>query len=184
MPVKYRRPEWEREDNRTIIFTTLFEKSMTFTELRGETGFAKSTLSNHLKDLQAYGAIKKALENDRVVYRTTINEKVLESEFKRVSFDWFLKLISLENPELVELIETMMRLVIKYFIVLKKRALEGIPQLPLDANEVVQYFWSESTQKDKEILARSSSLLRRFDELIEPELKKLIVRGVIKETNV
>ena len=52
-----------------------FEKSLTFTELLGETGFAKSTLTTHLSDLKESGIIEKALEKDRVVYRLTLNEE-------------------------------------------------------------------------------------------------------------
>ena len=79
MPVKYRYPEWEREDNRTKIFSTIFDKSMTFMELKNHTGFAKSTLSSHLKELQELGIIEKALVNDRVVYQTSLNEEALEA---------------------------------------------------------------------------------------------------------
>lgn len=139
MPVKDRYPEWEREDNRTKIFSTIFKESMTFTELRNHTGFAKSTLSSHLKELKEYGVIEKALENDRVVYRTSLNEEALEAEFKRKNFDSILHYLLQSSPEIGVWFKVSMKLAVRTIIFNKKRELDGKPPLPDD--EVYENVW-------------------------------------------
>jgi len=79
MPIKHKLPEWERQDNKTKVLLKILEKPLTFTELLKETGFSRSTLTQHLKDLRKAKEIEKAIENNRVIYKLT--EKGLELPF-------------------------------------------------------------------------------------------------------
>ena len=68
-------PFWLQKSTRNRsqrkIFSVLLEGARTFTQLRTETGLSKPVLSDHLKALREQGAIEKAIENDKVVYRRT-----------------------------------------------------------------------------------------------------------------
>ena len=71
MPTKHKLPQWERQDNRAEVLSKILEQSLTFTELLKETGFSRSTLTQHLKDLQRTADVEKAIENNRVIYKPT-----------------------------------------------------------------------------------------------------------------
>ena len=127
MPVKYKRPEWEKVDNRTRIYAILLERSLTFTELLNETGFARSTLTNHLNDLMEYEAIEKAFEIGHVVYRATIDEKIIESELKKWQYDWIQNFLTKSHPSIGIFLDAIMKILIKELIWFKQRKIEGNP---------------------------------------------------------
>ncbi len=68
-----RDPFWAQKDtennNRDEILRLLYERSLTFTELRKKIGLSKPVLSKHLKSLRQDRKIEKDLENEKVVYR-------------------------------------------------------------------------------------------------------------------
>jgi len=136
MPERGQRPEWERENNRTQIIFTLLEKSLTFTELLNETGLARSTLSNHLKELQEQQIIEKAIENGRVVYRTMLNEEIIESEMQIATYDLLLKLLSKERPGAGLFLKLLVKWSVHARIINKKREIEG--KKPLTKDELIK----------------------------------------------
>ncbi|MEM4973460.1 MAG: winged helix-turn-helix domain-containing protein [Candidatus Hadarchaeales archaeon] len=102
MPKKGKRPAWEREENRTRIYLAILGKPSTFAELKKETGLAPSTLTLHLREMKASGIIEKAIENDRVVYRTVEDRAKMEDELLKLRLQSFLELVHRTNPELYE----------------------------------------------------------------------------------
>jgi DNA-binding transcriptional ArsR family regulator len=105
LPVKNKLPQWERMENRTKLFTTILQNSLTFTELLNETGFSRATLTNHLKDLRQDGIIEKTIENNRVVYSITLDENRLESEIKKIGFDILFDFVYEEHPKVAFYVE-------------------------------------------------------------------------------
>lgn len=123
MPRKGKLPEWEREDNRAKIFRQIFQNPSTFTETLSATGFSRSTLTQHLKDLQKQQIVEKAVIDGRVVYQLTLDEERMLDEIKRASFDGLLSLISAFNQELALFIEALLRLLVKSTVYFKTKEL-------------------------------------------------------------
>lgn len=123
MPIKGKLPEWEKESNRAKIFFTLIQNPLTFTKILNEIGLARSTLTQHLKDLQQQQVVEKAIMNGRVVYRLILDEEKMLDEIKRASFDGLLSLISAINRELAMFIEMLLRILVKSTVYFKTREL-------------------------------------------------------------
>ena len=99
---------------------SLLDEPSTFTKLLSETTFSRATLSRHLRDLCEGQIIEKAVVNNRVVYRTALNEQRLMEEIKRISFDGILSFISLISKDLATLVETTIRFIVKGIIHFKQ----------------------------------------------------------------
>ena len=102
VPVKSKKPEWERLENRQKIYLTLLRGPLTFTELQKGTGFARSTLSQHLKDMFKSGVINKAIKNGKVVYITVKDKHKIESELLKLRLNAFLEFVSKTDPNIYE----------------------------------------------------------------------------------
>jgi DNA-binding transcriptional ArsR family regulator len=174
MPVEHKLPIWEGEDNRKKIFHVLWRRSLTFIDLYYETGFSRSTLSSHLKELQKENVIEKAVENGKIVYRTTLNEERLVSELKRSTYDVLVSLLSQIDPFIGKTIEMYLKVLVKFWIWANKKVVEGGPQ-SLEAEEclrkMIELLESESPdylpKKAIEELKRpSKETLDRFKELM------------------
>jgi DNA-binding transcriptional ArsR family regulator len=182
MPEKGKLPEWERMDNRTTIFTTIMDESLTFTELLNKTNLSRATLSSHLSDLQDDELIEKALENGRVVYQITFNEEKIETEFKKIGYDLLFDIIDSENPKLGIMLRVLMKLLVKITINVKHSSLHGKSFYVTDEflNDVVNSVIAEYSKeelgvlKDPRILvALSEAILEQvgFDNIIKEGVK-------------
>lgn len=140
MPIKGKLPEWEREDNRAKIFFTLIQNPLTFTEILNETRLSRSTLTQHLKDLQKQQVVEKAIMHGKVVYRPTLDEEGMLNEIKRASFDGLLSLISAINRNLAMSIEVLLRVLVKYTVYFKTKELRDGKK---PSAEEIRAFWSE-----------------------------------------
>ena len=173
MPEKGSRPEWERENNRKQIIYTLLENSLTFTELLNETGLARSTLSNHLKELQELQIIEKAIENGRVVYRTMLDEDTIESELKSASFDLVLKMMSSAVPGLGLFVKFVLKLGIKTRILNRRLEIEGKPALSeSEFMKVMARDLAESMSKEDIDREELFILIKALELVIQEEKKK------------
>jgi DNA-binding transcriptional ArsR family regulator len=99
MSLKGRFSVWESQANRTKIFLTLLDESMTFSELLEETGFSRSTLSTHLKALQKSGVIERAVQKEKIVYRTVLDTNKLVSEMSQINLGLFLLILEVVDSE-------------------------------------------------------------------------------------
>lgn len=138
MPEKGKLPAWEREDNRSKIFTLLLDESYTFGELLNEVELSRSTLSAHLSDLQEDGLIEKAIENNRVVYRTTLDEKVIELEMKNLSYDWIREFLYDTIPSIGMFVDISIKILIMEKIWMRQRKFEGNPP---SQEEEIEKLW-------------------------------------------
>ena len=116
MPKLGKRPKWEKEDNINTIFYALLQKPQTFTELKKTSGLAKSTLSQHLKELQKTKLIEKALEEERIVYRTRYNEESIRARIRETRYDVLISVISNLDPELAKKLDAFIDLLAKTLI--------------------------------------------------------------------
>jgi len=107
MPKKHKLPEWERLENRQKIYLTLLGKPLTFTELQKKTGFARSTLSQHLKDMLKSGVINKAIKDGKVVYITAKDKHKIESELLKLRLNAFLEFVSKTDPNIYEKLKSL-----------------------------------------------------------------------------
>ena len=107
MPKKHKLPEWEKLENRQEIYLTLLGEPLTFTELQERTGFAKSTLSQHLKDMLKSGAINKAIKDGKVVYITVKDKHKIESELLKLRLEAFLEFVSKTDPDTYEKLKSL-----------------------------------------------------------------------------
>lgn len=167
-------PAWERQDNRREIFLTLFDKSLTFTELLKETGFSRSTLSKHLKDLQDAKVVEKAIEKGKVVYRTTLNEERILSELKKTTFNSIMRLISMYYPELHRLTELHLRLNVKSVILSKKRKAEGKPPITIEEFKKDPMFqeFVDICQNIKQRSQETTKIWKRYYDAEKKSFKK------------
>jgi hypothetical protein len=130
--------EWEREDNRAQLFTLLLDKSYRYNELFRASSFSsKSTLNRHLVDLVKSGVVVKALENGKMVYRITSNEKDVVSEFKKMNYDVLLELVAKFNPELGLVLKVFSWGAIRGSLWERKRRLNGLGAP--NADEFLEY---------------------------------------------
>lgn len=123
MPKKGKLPKWEREDNRSKLFSTILRNPLTFTEILDKSELSRSTLTQHLKDLQKEQVIEKTILAGKVVYRPILDEEIMLKEVKRASFDGLLSLISKINLDFGRYIEVLLRILVKLTIYIKNREL-------------------------------------------------------------
>jgi len=102
MPKRRKKPEWEREENRSKIYLSLLGNSMSFSELLKKTKLARSTLSSHLKVLLNSGVIEKTIKDGIVVYQTVVDSHKLKSELMRLRLQSFMDLVAKTSPDTFE----------------------------------------------------------------------------------
>ena len=168
------RPEWEKENNRTQIIFSLIDKPLSFTELLDNTGLARSTISNHLKELQKDNVITKALLNGRVVYRITFSEDILEEEIIKANFDVILNLIFKTNPIIGLFIKSMIKSNVKTVTIINKRILEGKP--PLSENELSEEV-AKAVADDLEKENLDPDVYKKFAEVMKSTGRLISLRA-------
>jgi DNA-binding transcriptional ArsR family regulator len=97
-----KKPEWEREENRSKIYLSLLGNPMSFSELLKKTKLARSTLSSHLKVLLNSGVIEKTIKDGIVVYQTVVDSHKLKSELMRLRLQSFMDFVAKTSPDTFE----------------------------------------------------------------------------------
>jgi DNA-binding transcriptional ArsR family regulator len=151
-----RKPEGERDENRSKLFELLLEKSYQFNELFNASGYSsKTTLNKHLMDLTEMGVIEKSIEDGKIAYRVNLNEEDIEEEFKKMHFDVLLDLTSKSNPELGLIIKLMMRgaIITRIFDLQRKVDGKGKATPEERKNHFKEKSWTkELSEHDKEMM--------------------------------
>jgi len=87
MPIKHKRSEWEKEENKNKILLKIQKNPSTFTELLSEVDLVRSTLAQHLKNLEKEGSIERIFKDNKILYQVNLARElvILELNFADIN---------------------------------------------------------------------------------------------------
>jgi hypothetical protein len=154
LPIEGKRPEWEKDSNRSKILKLLLKKPLTQANIIKKTGLNRKTVRTHLDELIDDRLVEKIVVDNRVGYYTVLDEDRLVSEFKAMSFDSIYDLLEEGLPVPKLYFDLTLKLVSKS-VQLRRRKLEKSK----DSDYVNIYLTKEDYQK-----VHSSSMDELFEE--------------------
>jgi DNA-binding MarR family transcriptional regulator len=173
MPRKNLKPEWEKEENRKIVFITLLNEPSSFTELLNKLSMSRGALSTHLKELEKEKVIERTRRNGKRVYQIIFDdEERLRNELKSVNYDLLIHIVSKYiNPELAEAFNSLLDSLTNVIIYFKKRELMNEPDLSFKELHVKLYeIMKKSASPRIQKLMHIDEILKGLKETPESEL--------------
>jgi biotin operon repressor len=176
LPKKGKRPEWEKLENRKIIFLELFEKPSSFKELLEKLPISRGALAKHLRELEEKGIIEKARRKGRRVYQIAFdNEEKILDELKSTHFDMLLKLLAeFVDPLFIDFWESYSQTMLKNIIFFKKRELMDMPRITAKEIHIKVYenIQSSASPEAKKIM-HVDEILEKLKEMPDSAFEEL-----------